>query len=145
MLECQKCKLKHYKLNNNLCVFCDIVYNLKKDHSYKYIICYSEINQEDIINKTYEYFMKNDKIPIPSDIDTNSKIVSVNPYVFKTHIKNDNYKIFFTNCIDRNYIKVKRLLQNYPIEKFDINKFSGIELKKIDEKTYNDYVTILDI
>jgi len=31
------------------------------------------------------------------------------------------------------------------IEKFDINKFSGIELKKIDEKTYNDYVTILGI
>lgn len=139
MLQCSNCKLKYYKLCGKICDFCDIVYNLKKKHTYKFIICYSNLEQIDIIRKTYEYFMKNDKIPIPNEIDPNSKIISVNPYIFKKNIKNNDFKIFYTNAIDRNNIKVKRLFKTYPIEKLNINNYSGTELKNIDEKIYNEY------
>lgn len=145
MLECHKCKLKYYKLIDKLCIFCDIVYNLKKHHAYKFIICYSEMDQDEIIKKTYEYFMKNDELPQTKEIDKNSVIISVNPYMFKKYINNKKYKIFFTNCIDRNYIKVKKLMNLYPIEKLDINKYIGTELEKIDINTYNDYLNILNI
>jgi hypothetical protein len=145
MLECNNCKLKYYKLCGKICDFCDIVTNLKKKDVYKYVICYSKLDQKDIIIKTYEYFMKNDKIPIPNEIDINAKIISINPFMFNKYIKISNYKIFFTNTIDRNNIKVKRLCKTYPIEKLNINNYSGIELKKIDENTYNEYITILNI
>ncbi len=145
MLDCISCGLKYFYLHDKLCEFCDIVYNLKKTDSYKYIVCYSEMDQDYIIKKTYDYFMENDIMPAPNDIDFNSIIVSVNPYIFRNYIKHDKCKIFFTNCINRNNIKTKKFLDKYPNEKFDIIKYSGIELKKIDEKTYNDYVSMLNI
>jgi len=145
MLECNICKLKYYKLFGKICNFCDIVTNLKKTDVYKYVICYSKLQQIEIIIKTYEYFMKNDKIPIPNEIDIEAKIISINPYMFKKYINNSNYKIFFTNTIDRNNIKVKKLCQTYPIEKLNMINYSGIELKKIDENTYNEYISILNI
>lgn len=145
MLKCNICKLKYYKLCEKKCHFCDIITNLKKKDIYKYVICYSKLDQNDIVIKTYEYFMKHDKIPIPNEIDIEAKIISINPYMFKKYIKNTNYKIFFTNVIDRNNIKVKRICQLYPIEKLNINNYSGIELKKLDENTYNEYVSILNI
>lgn len=145
MLECIKCNLKYYNLNNKLCEFCNIVYNLKKTDSYKYIICQTKISQYEIIKKTYEYFIKNDKMPLPNEIDKESIIISVNPYYFISNIKNDNYKIFYTNCIDRNNIKVKKYLNKYPNEKININNYLGVDLKNIDENTYNEYINIINI
>lgn len=145
MLECSVCNLKYHKLNRQLCDFCDIVYNLKKIDMYKFVICRSELDQIDIIKKTYEHFMKTDTIPVPSDIDEKSIIISVNPYIFKTYVVDVNYKIFFTNCMNRNNIKAKRFTNTYPIEKLNTDKFVGENLKNIDENTYNKYINILHI
>ncbi len=146
MLECTNCKLKYYSFQNKLCEFCDIIINLNKSHTYKYVICYSKISQEDIIKKTYEYFIKNNTIPLPKEIDPDSVIINVNPYLFKTNIKNSNYKIFFTNCIDKNNIKARKIGEKFKQnEKFNCDLYNGEDLKKIDENTYNEYLNILNI
>lgn len=146
MLVCENCHLKYAIVNNNKCVFCNIITNTKKSDIYNFIICKSDLNQNDIINKTYEYFINNDKIPEPCDIDINAKLIKINPYLFKKNIISNEYKIFFTNCIDRNLIKTKRFPQKYVIEKLNINKFcNGIELEKIDKKTYNELALKLEI
>ena len=146
MFVCQNCNLKYAVINNNKCVFCNIITDTKKSDIYNFIICKSDLNQIDIINKTYEYFMEHDKIPEPSDIDINTKLIKTNSYLFKKNINSDEYKIFFTNCIDRNLIKTKRFPQKYNIEKLNINKFCcGIELEKIDIKTYNELALKLEI
>ena len=155
MFVCDNCNLKYASINNNKCVFCNIVTHTKKSDIYNFIICRSDLSQNEIINKTYEFFNKNDKIPEPSDIDIHVTIIKTNPYLFiknmisNLFIKNiitSEYKIFFTNCIDRNLIKTKRFPQKYNIEKLNINKFSnGIELEKIDKKTYNELALKLEI
>jgi hypothetical protein len=146
MFVCDNCNLKYASINNNKCVFCNIVTHTKKTDIYNFIICRSDLSQNEIINKTYEFFNKNDKIPEPSDIDINAIIIKTNPYLFIKNIVSNEYKIFFTNCIDRNLIKTKRFPQKYNIEKLNINKFSnGIELEKIDKKTYNELALKLQI
>lgn len=146
MFVCENCNLKYAIINNNNCVFCNIITDTKKSDIYNFIICKSNLNQNDIINKTYDFFNKNDNIPEPNIIDTNAKIIKVNPYLFKKNIISNEYKIFFTNCIDRNLIKTKRFPQKYNIEKINIHKFcNGIELEKIDKKTYNELALKLEI
>jgi hypothetical protein len=155
MFVCDNCNLKYATINNNKCVFCNIITENKKSDIYNFIICKSNLNEIDIINKTYDFFNKNDKIPEPKDIDINAKLIKVNPYLFKKNIISDlfkkniisnEYKIFFTNCIDRNLIKTKRFPQKYSIEKININKFcNGIELEKFDIKTYNKLALKLEL
>jgi hypothetical protein len=146
MFICENCNLKYATINNKKCVFCNIITENKKSDIYNFIICKSDIDQIDIINKTYEYFINNDKIPEPNNIDSNSKLIKVNPYLFKKNIISNEYKIFFTNCIDRNLIKTKRFPQKYAIEKININKFcNGIELEKFDTKTYNKLALKLEL
>lgn len=146
MFVCDNCNLKYATINNKKCIFCNIVTDTKKSDIYNIIICRSDLSQNEIINKTYEFFMKNDKIPEPSDIDLNVKLIKINPYLFVKNIISNKYKIFFTNCIDRNLIKTKRFPQKYNIEKLNINKFcNGIELEKIDKKTYNELALKLEI
>ena len=146
MFICENCDLKYVSINNKKCVFCNIITDTKKSDMYNFIICKSDLTQLDIINKTYEYFIENDKIPEPKDIDIHAKLIKINPNLFKKNIISNEYKIFFTNCIDRNLIKTKRFPQKYVIEKLNINKFcNGIELEKIDKKTYNELALKLEI
>jgi hypothetical protein len=146
MHECENCLLKYSITNNGLCIFCKIIKKNSKEQIYNFIICKSVLTQEEIIKKTYDLFIKNDIIPSPKQIDNSAIKININPYLFYKYIKNDKYKIFFTNCIDRNQIKIKRLGSQYNLEKLNIDKFCvGKDLKNIDEKTYNEYLTKLNI
>lgn len=146
MFICKNCELKYAFLNENLCVFCEIIKINKKDNVYNFIICKSNLTQEEIIKKTYEMIIRNDIMPTPTQIDSESIKININPYLFRKYINNDDYKVFFTNCIDRNKIKIKKMFSKYSIEKLNIERFSkGIDLKKIDENTYNQYLINLNI
>lgn len=146
MFECKNCHLKYSKINDDLCIFCKIVIDNKKEQLYNFIICKSNLRQEEIIKNTYELFIKNDVIPSPNEIDECAIKININPHLFFKYIKNDQYKIFFTNCIDRNQIKIKRFGSSYNLEKLNIDRFcKGDDLKNIDEKTYNEYLTKLNI
>ena len=101
-------------------------------------------SQIEIIKRTYEYFIKYDKIPIPTEIDTNTSILKCNPYIFREFIKTNstpiNYKIFFTNCIDLNKIKTKRFPLKYNQEKLNLLFLDDrIEISDFDINVFNSY------
>ena len=123
MNECKHCELKYSVVTDKLCEFCNIIKNNNKLNIYKFVICQTELTQIEIIQKTYDYFNISKCIPSPNQIDNNCKIIKVNPYLFRESIQSDKYKIFFTNCIDRNKLKIKRIGEQYQIEKLDVNKF----------------------
>jgi hypothetical protein len=149
MFDCIECKFKYAILTNNLCIFCNICKTNNKDDMFNIIICQTKLSQQEIIKRTYDYFIENNLIPTPLEIDKSCKTIKFNPYIFRENINISiqDYKIFFTNCIDRNKIKIKRLGSKYNIEKINIDKYysSSYELKDVDEKTYNKLALILEL
>ena len=117
---CINCDLNYKELQNGLCIFCDIIKYNKKDYLFHCVICDTKLTQLEIINKTYEFFMKNDRIPYPYEIDTNITICRVNPYIYRNN-NNIEIKIFFKNCIDLNKIKAKRFPLKYNQQNLNIN------------------------
>ena len=149
MNTCTNCKLKYSVLTDELyklCEFCNIIKNNHKLNIFNFVICHTKLTQLEIIQKTYDYYINNDKIPTPNQIDINCKIIKVNPYLFRENIKSDKYKIFFTNCISKNKLRKKKIGNEYPIEKIDINKFcNGIELENFDKDIYIEYCSKIGI
>ncbi len=149
MFTCIQCNLKHAILTDNLCIFCSICNTNNKKDIFNITICKTKLTQEEIIKKTYDLFIENNVIPTHLEIDNMSKHIKYNPYIFREYIKlkDTDYKIFFTNCIDRNKIKTKRLASKYNLEKINIDKYysSSYELKDIDKKTYNELALILEL
>ena len=138
------------KMNNKICLLCNLVdmfiskNNNIIDFTDNIIICLSSLNQKDIIELTYKYFKEHNKIPYPSDLDKNVIILDYPVYLFNQiyNIMNDNdrkkfnVKIFFTNVIDRNMLKVKKITESYyPIEKIS-SKYH--ENKKKLDKSLDD-------
>lgn len=123
MPQCNNCDLNYKELSNGLCVFCNIIKINKKDNLFDIVICKSNLTQLEIIVKTYEFFMKNDRIPYPYELDNNIEFLRVNPYIYrKNNIINKiiNDKIFFTNTIDLNKIKAKRFPLKYNQQNLNI-------------------------
>jgi phage pi2 protein 07 len=123
--------------NNNIIDFTDNI-----------IICLSELNQEDIISLTYKYFREHNRIPYSTELDENVIILDYPVYVFnqiynmmnENDKKKFNIKIFFTNVIDKNMLKVKKMGDPYyPNEKID-QKYHQNK-KKIDKFLENIYYT----
>lgn len=67
---CNSCNLSYNILNNNLCVFCNIIDNYYDNNKYIYsfIVGVSSLTQQDIIIKTREFTIKNNRIPLPSKL-----------------------------------------------------------------------------
>lgn len=117
-MKCINCDLNYKELYEELCVFCNIVKENKKENVFDIIIGFSNLTQLEIINKTYEFFLKTDKIPYPNEIDPKVVTIKINPYVYRK--KNKECKIFFTNTIDLNKIRTKRFPFKYNLQNLDI-------------------------
>jgi hypothetical protein len=123
--------------NNNIIDFTDNI-----------VICISELKQIDIISLTYNYFKEHNRIPYPTDLDKNVIILDYPVYVFnqiynmmnENDKKKFNVKIFFTNVIDKNMLKVKKMSDPYyPNEKID-QKYHQNK-KKLDKSLEDIYYT----
>lgn len=112
MSQCSICHLDYKEIVSDKCVFCNIVENNIKNDVFNIVIGATELKQIDIINKTYEFFKKNNRIPYPNEIDPNVVIIKCNPYVYRKENKQikqiKQIKIFFTNCVDYNKIKTPK-------------------------------------
>lgn len=84
-----------------VCKFCYTVTNIDFFLHHKGIVLlYSILPQLDIIKKTINYIKDNNKIPLFKDIDVNikkTKLSLLEYLVVRDHIKDNNYKIFFTD------------------------------------------------
>jgi hypothetical protein len=117
-MKCINCDLNYKELYGKICVFCDIVDENKKQNLLDIIIEFSKLSQIEIIQKTYEFFIKNDRIPYPNEIDIDVSTLRTNPYIYRQI--NKDYKIFFTNTIDLNKIRSKRFPLKYFLQNLDI-------------------------
>jgi hypothetical protein len=156
-MNCFNCKLsypKYFKINQkNYCYFCKLIYFSEQTDVYSIQIGYSILNQDEIVKKTKEIILKENKIPSYKEIDSNSKIVQVNPYIFLNVIKmmnNDekicfsNVKIFFTEDLNIDFIRVARIIGK-PIQiKKSNEKITKIQIlphqKLLYEKYLNSYL-----
>jgi hypothetical protein len=151
MYECKICKFKYKELIDKQCIFCSIICENKKSDIYNICIGYTHYEQINIIHKTYNKIISEDKLPIPNEIDNTVQIINCNPYIFREFIsycKNENkfediidkFKIFFTNSIDLNKIKSKRFPLKYKLERLNIEYIkSNTKLSDINENFENLY------
>lgn len=117
-MKCINCDLNYKELYEELCVFCNIIKDNKKENVFDIIIGDSNLTQLEIINKTYDFFIKTDRIPYPNEIDPYVTTLRMNPYIYRQ--KNKGCKIFFTNTIDLNKIRTKRFPFKYHLQNLDI-------------------------
>ena len=140
-LVCNSCNLTYNQLTDNLCIMCQIITEPSHLHTYSYLIGISNLEQLDIIKNTREFIQKNNRVPLPTEIDENAIIVKVNPYEFiqVTKLTNyfDNFKIFFTDDLNIKQIKTLRIFdkilknKNQPIPNYILNSK--------EQKKYNKY------
>jgi hypothetical protein len=150
--KCKSCSnitptIQKYNMDNYLCYLCNISKIFVDcgdilDYSDNILICISDLKQSDIINKTYKYLKLNNRIPFPEEIDEKVIKLDYPVYIFYETYKKMNerekskfdVKIFFTNVIDRNLLKIKKMTDPYyPIEKINI-KYHENKKKFIDDK-----------
>lgn len=122
--------------NDNIvqCRACHIITHLNCGYIDEIIICVSPISQLDIVRKTVEYVIDNQQIPHPHDIDTNVQLVPLSIFEYANILKHDNtlqYKIFFTNDLDTDFI-----LNNYGVN-ITFTDYSPIIPDNEPIKTYN--------
>jgi hypothetical protein len=106
-------------------------------------------NQDLIIKHTKDILLKENRIPTHKEIDPNSKIIQVNPYIFLNVIKTmnqneqvcfSNVKIFFTEDLNIDYIKIHRIIDKpKPIKKSN-DKLSKISILPHQKVLYEKYL-----
>ena len=153
-MNCNNCKEtypRYFSINNNkYCYFCKLLYFMEFTDIFKVYIGYSILSQDDIVKKTKEILFKENRVPTNKDIDAQSKLVQINPYILINMIKKmshneqicfSNIKIFFTEDIDMDLIKVKRLIDKPKlINKTNIipNKINLLCYQKVIYEKYID-------
>lgn len=124
------------------CYLCHITLNMNKQYMDKIFLVKSKLEQYEINKKTLEYFYKNNRVPLPNEIDKNAKIVKLQIYQYiKMNEYADNkydigkYVIFFTNEISKDIdVKEKSMF-------FNAEQNSSDDEKSI-EKYCSDYFDI---
>lgn len=105
-----------YSANKYVCRFCHIITNINYGYNDEVELYWSQLNQSDIINNTYEYYKQHKCMPKPIEIDRNLEMADIsiveliyllkNPTT-KENIINNNYKLFFTNNFNCDFINLK--------------------------------------
>ena len=116
---------------------------------FKVYIGYSILPQDTIVKKTKKFLLENNKMPTNKDIDTQSKLVQINPYMLINIIKTmshteqicfSNIKIFFTEDIHMEMIKVRRIIDKpKPLIKTNtiLNKIQLLPYQKVLYEKYS--------
>lgn len=161
---CVFCKSKYNKLNNKMCVMCNIVNsNITSKDIFSFIIGNSKLTQIEIIIKTRDYIYKHNKVPLPTDIDKEVQLIKINPSMFievfkimseKDKLKFKEFKIFFTDDLDIKLLKTLRIfdkviknkteiIYNYELtskQLSKINKYSEIYIISARENLLNLFI-----
>jgi hypothetical protein len=154
---CFNCKLTYPKYftiqKKQYCYFCKLTYFLEQSDIFAINIGYSTISQDEIIKKTKEIILKENRIPTNKEIDPNSKLVQINSYILLNLIKLmsqteqvcfQNVKIFFTENIEIDSIKIKRIIDKpRPLNKTNIipEKIQLLSHQRVlYDKYYNKFV-----
>jgi hypothetical protein len=151
-LNCFNCKLiypKYFNINKKTyCYFCKLIYFLEQSDIFSINIGYSILNQDEIVKKTKEILIKENRIPSHKEIDPNSKLVLVNPFILKNTIKlmsqNEqicfsNVKVFFTENMDTESVRIRRLIDKPTSLKKSYEVFTKIQILPHQKVLYDKY------
>lgn len=125
-----------------------IINNFTKNNIFDIIICYSLLEQDDIIYKTCEFYNKKYYIPTVKDIDNTALLIDISPYIFMNINKENlkNWKIFFTKNIENHLISIYDDFNDNVCEKnIDLLEYYNIEKYYItdnDTKILNKEISI---
>jgi hypothetical protein len=104
-----------YASNKDVCRFCHIITNINYGYNDEIELYWSQMSQADIITNTYKYYTQHKIMPRPIEIDNGLKLADISIveliYLLKSQaaninniIHNSNYKIFFTDKFDYNFV-----------------------------------------
>jgi len=150
---CENTKL----ISNNICFFCNKIYNFNKTNIFDIVLCYSNYKQNDIITKTIEIYDNTKEIPLPNVIDKEVKLVKLNLLMFDNLIKKNtdekikntfkDYKYFFTPQINQQLYNIKKAnifinheKINYESYDNSIFNFPKYDIPSKHKKIYNDLI-----
>ena len=154
---CNNCKESYPKYiiinKKKYCYFCKLIYFIEHTDIFKIYIGYSVLPQDTIVKKTKQFLLENNKMPTNKDIDIQSKLVQINPYILINVIKTMSYteqicfsniKIFFTEDIDMDMIKVRRIIDKPKLlikSNIILNKIQLLPYQKVlYEKYINNFI-----
>ncbi|ARF09715.1 hypothetical protein Indivirus_2_94 [Indivirus ILV1] len=108
--------IPHAKMSDASCRMCYIITHLNYGNYHEIKIYYSLMPQLDIVKKSVEYIIENNRIPNPKMIDNNVYLVPISVLEYINIINScdkqpdelNNYKIFFSERLNVNFI-----LENY--------------------------------
>ena len=55
------------------CKLCNILYNFNKYHMGKIMLCETSLTQKEIILQTHQFITKYNRVPLPTELDSNAK------------------------------------------------------------------------
>jgi len=131
-----------------------IVNKYQKEYCKYCLLCYSNLSQQEIIDKTCLFYDEYNRIPYPIEIDKHVQYINIQPYIYSQfETKNDKYKFFFTKYIEHNMLNSfeqtfsnTKEKERTKIEKYyEMNKYEltekeadilSIEKIKIQQKTF---------
>lgn len=98
-MSCQECMVS-LPGDKKMCMLC-IRLRTPKKYIHSMLIMSTELTQQEINKSTMEYFRKNNKYPLPPDIDPESHIIDFSTFRFfelkrEFPEKLERFKIFFT-------------------------------------------------
>lgn len=123
------------KSSDICCKLCHMVTHLNYGITKEIDVYYSKLSQVDVVKLTVEYIINNNEVPEPYQIDNDVKMSPVSLLEFTNIINNydsypnelTNYKIFFMNCLNTDFIT-----NNYG-EKMSMFLSDDIKFNKIIE------------
>lgn len=97
---------------SNLDLCCKVCYDIthiNNSFNNEMIVCYSQLSQLEIVRKTIDFIINNNKVPKINNIDKNASRVQLSVMEFSNilvHSKQNkyNYKIFFTEKLDTTFV-----------------------------------------
>ncbi len=98
------------------CRACYLITHINMGFNNEIMLCYSKLSQTDIVKKTVNYIIKNDTVPLPTEIDENARLVNLTimelsnllsdpENIVKKLQKFNRFKIFFTQEFDTTFIQ----------------------------------------
>lgn len=126
-----------------ICKLCFMITNINHNYCKELSLCWSTLDQVEIVRKTVDFILKEQKVPLITEIDKNAKKIPMS----LTEISNilikykklpkemNNYKIFVTQELDVSFIEYNSIIRPLFIdeesEEFQFSNNSSINNETI--------------
>jgi hypothetical protein len=96
--------INELKIKTRVCYLCSLIVNFDIQNFNKLILCYSNLSQKEVIQKTMNYYQKNSQVPKPIEIDDKVEKIKLSPMIYLELIKSnyifDNFVFFFSDLVE---------------------------------------------